>query len=280
MIFISYRRQDSSAYARSLRDHLVNAFGSIVFMDVDEIRIGETWPNTLEEALGAATVLIPVIGPTWLRIADDFGRRRLDMPRDWVRTEIERSILRGSLVLPVLVGGALMPPAEALPESISDLPNRQQTELREAHWQRDLVPLVQRLAALDLKQAEEPLPVPQWKEGTRPKIIHRALSSEEVDQALKVLGQWNVVISPLPGEYPKTRQELHRVFRFASFGEAIQFCRKAVPHIDQANHHPRWENIFKTVTVWLSTWDVGHAVTQLDVELATYLEWLYVKMKG
>jgi hypothetical protein len=63
-------------------------------MDIDEIRVGDTWPLTLDNALNTATVLLVVIGPTWLCIAGPYGRRRLDTPDDWVRTEIERSLTK------------------------------------------------------------------------------------------------------------------------------------------------------------------------------------------
>ena len=78
--------------------------------------------------------------------------------------------------------------------------------------------------------------------------------------------------SPLPGEYPKTRTELTRAFKFSTFYEALDFMRLAAPFIDQTNHHPRWENVFKTVTVWLSTWDIGHAVSKLDADLGEHLD--------
>jgi pterin-4a-carbinolamine dehydratase len=43
------------------------------------------------------------------------------------------------------------------------------------------------------------------------------------------------------------------------------------------DHHPRWENIWRTVTVWLSTWDIGHKVSRLDLELAQYFEALWAR---
>jgi hypothetical protein len=56
VIFISYRRADSSPVARGLRENLAEAFGDAVFMDVDEIRVDDIWPHTLESALEAAAV--------------------------------------------------------------------------------------------------------------------------------------------------------------------------------------------------------------------------------
>jgi TIR domain len=150
VIFINYRRDDSSPVARGLQENLIEAFGDAVFMDVDEIRVGDTWPQTLDNALTSATVLLVVIGPSWLRIADEFGRRRLDLPNDWVCTEIERCLTKGITVIPVLVGRATMPPKEALPNLIRGLADQQYIELREAHWKRDLQPLIDRLTSQPL----------------------------------------------------------------------------------------------------------------------------------
>jgi pterin-4a-carbinolamine dehydratase len=248
-----------------------------VFMDVDEIRVGDTWPQSLDNALNTATVLLVVIGPTWLRIADDDGRRRLDGPDDWVRTEIERSLTKGISVIPILVGRATMPAKRALPESIPGLTDQQYIELRETHWRQDLQPLIDRLTAppLQFQRRGERVPVPEWRSGPRPSHLPRTMSAQEIEQDLYTLPDWSVVSSPLPGEYPRTRSELSRRFRFSSFEQAIAFMQAAVPHINQVNHHPRWENVFKTVTVWLSTWDTGHLISKLDFDLARYLDELF-----
>jgi pterin-4a-carbinolamine dehydratase len=280
-IFISYRRDDSSAMARSLREHLVQAFGDVVFMDVDEIRVGDTWPATLDNALVGAAALLVVMGPTWLRVADAYGRRRLDFTNDWVRTEIERSLARGIPVIPILVGRATMPPREGLPESLVELLDQQYIELREAHWTKDLAPLVERLSdpSLGFTRVGDRVPVPEWRSGKQPDVIPRTLTSDEINKHLAALPYWKVVTSPLPGEYPKTRTELQRAFRFKSFEQALEFMRLAAPFINERNHHPRWENVFKTVTVYLSTWDTGHVISKLDCDLAAHLDSLFERLK-
>lgn len=281
VVFISYRRDDSSPVARGLRENLIEAFGDAVFMDIDEIRVGDAWPQMLDNALNSATVVLVVIGPTWLRIADVYGRRRLDQPDDWVRTEIERSLAKGITVIPMLVSRATMPPKEALPDAISGLASQQYIELRETHWKQDLQPLIDRLTAppLGFERRGEKLPVPEWRSGPRPDHVPRTLTREEIRQQLAALPNWKIVSSPLPGEYPKTRTELSRRFRFSSFERAIAFMQAAVPHINEVNHHPRWENVFKTVMVWLSTWDTDHVISKLDCDLARYLETLYEDTK-
>lgn len=282
VIFINYRRDDSSPVARGLRENLIEAFGDAVFMDVDEIRVGDTWPQVLDNALNSATVLLVVIGPTWLRVADDYGRRRIDQFEDWVRTEIERSLVKGIPVIPILVNRAVMPPVDALPASIRRLADQQYVVLRETHWRQDLQPLIDRLIAppLEFQRRGERVPVPQWRSGMRPDSFPRTFSNEEIQQQLAALPNWRVVTSPLPGEYPKTRTELTRRFRFSSFAAAIAFMEGCVTHINQIEHHPRWENVFKTVTVWLSTWDTGHVVSKLDFELAAYLDTAFEAYKA
>ena len=49
----------------------------------------------------------------------------------------------------------------------------------------------------------------------------------------------------------------------------------AVRPINEVQHHPRWENQWKTVTVYLSTWDIGNKISKLDVDVALLLDELY-----
>ena len=82
-IFISYRRNDSGPYAGRLRDTLSQYFGAEqVFRDIDTINPGERFPRVIEEAVGSCDALLALIGPTWLTITDEAGRRRLDNPED------------------------------------------------------------------------------------------------------------------------------------------------------------------------------------------------------
>ena len=93
LAFISYRRTDAAQAAQGLHIQLRSRFGpSRIFMDVGAISVGDTWPERLRRALDKATVLLVVIGPTWLSSADRFGRRRLDQASDWVRNEIISAI--------------------------------------------------------------------------------------------------------------------------------------------------------------------------------------------
>src|ERR1700741_4309218 len=78
-IFISYRRDDSSAWAGRLCDRLSNQFPSNqIFMDVDSVDLGEDFVKTIEKTVASCDVLIAVIGKGWLTSRDQEGERRLD----------------------------------------------------------------------------------------------------------------------------------------------------------------------------------------------------------
>jgi pterin-4a-carbinolamine dehydratase len=268
LVFISYRRADSSAAARWLAESVGRTFGSKqVFIDTDSIRLGEAWPERIDDALASATILLPIIGPNWLRIADDDGRRRLDNVNDWVCREIRHALREEIPIIPLLLSNTQMPSSKALPKVIARLANVQGFELRDDRWESDLSILFRRLEEIGLKRlgaAHIRYPLP--------KITIRELTGQEINSALEVLSEWTLVVSEIPGFEPNKRSELFRTFEFASFEDAIAFMTKAVPRISQLEHHPRWENLWRTVRVWLSTWDIGHKPSMLDLELARYLE--------
>jgi pterin-4a-carbinolamine dehydratase len=56
--------------------------------------------------------------------------------------------------------------------------------------------------------------------------------------------------------------------------------RAAVEPVQKLQHHPRWENQWRTVTVYLSTWDIGNKITALDIQLARAFDALYDQMHG
>ena len=56
--------------------------------------------------------------------------------------------------------------------------------------------------------------------------------------------------------------------------------QQVAPGCDIALHHPRWENIWKTVRVYLTTGDIGHRISDRDVQLAKYLDRAYRDFPG
>src|SRR3954454_18329783 len=106
-IFISYRREDSIAYAGRLYDRLQAHFGDEqVFMDIDTLRPGEDFVEAIQRTVASCDALVAVIGRSWLMAQDQKGQRRLDDPEDFVRLEIAAALERGIRVIPALVGNA------------------------------------------------------------------------------------------------------------------------------------------------------------------------------
>jgi hypothetical protein len=117
-IVVSYRRSDSQAIAGRIVDRLIAQFGEqSVFMDVDNIPFGIDFRQHIQSALSQAAVLVAVVGPDWMGAGPD-GGSRIQEEDDPVRVEIETALRQEMLVIPVLVDGASMPKAAALPDSL------------------------------------------------------------------------------------------------------------------------------------------------------------------
>ena len=124
-VFISYRRNDSSAYTRALFEALRARLGERqVFMDVDAIEPGVDFVTSIQNAVGRCEALIAVIGKGWLEATDDRGQRRLDNEHDYVRIEIATALQRNVRVIPVLLDGVKMPGEASLPEPLKPLARR------------------------------------------------------------------------------------------------------------------------------------------------------------
>jgi hypothetical protein len=105
LAFISYRRDDAGSEAQGLYLQLKGRFGSgQLFMDVNSVPVGSPWPQRVKDKLLKATVVLAMIGPGWLTASDQYGRRRLDFPDDWVHLELATALVRGTPIIPVVVG--------------------------------------------------------------------------------------------------------------------------------------------------------------------------------
>jgi len=104
-----------------IRDRLAQHYGDdSVFMDIDNIPFGTDFRKNIAEALAKNELLLAVIGPDWLGAAPS-GRSRIHDEDDPVRIEVETALQRGIPTIPVLVGGAGMPKADDLPDSLKSL---------------------------------------------------------------------------------------------------------------------------------------------------------------
>ena len=287
-VFISYRRDTDAARAVMLDGMINGAFNQqkgnpkvMIYRDTSE-RLGVTWPEELHDRCRAASIVLAVIGPNWLEARDKYARRRIDQADDWVRQEIELALAGDGTLIPIAFGGTGIPPREALPESIGDLAIRRGVTVRD-EFPDDLQPVLREIelhlpasdtqsARSDIGGGSRRLPYPD------PPLIVKPAPMTEYDLNIalsELLHDWEVATSPLPEDPDSLRIELHRTFVFDTFLDVLAFMRGVADFADKANHHPRWENIFKTLRVYLTTWDIGHRISHLDIQLAQFFDRSY-----
>ena len=151
-VFLSYRREDSAGYAGRICDHLNAVLGpDSVFMDVQDIAPGQDFTQAIETTISACRVVFVIIGPRW---AAEIQRR--SGGEDFVCIEVAAALRRDVTVVPVLVGGAAMPSAADLPESVKPLSRRQAFEVRETSFEEDV-----KLLAATLKESPGVAPGPR-----------------------------------------------------------------------------------------------------------------------
>jgi len=126
-----------------LRDVLVDQFDEDnVFQDVSTIEPGQDFTEAIDHALDESDVVLVLIGRNWLAATDSAGETRLHDPDDYVRIEVGRALARDLTVIPVLVGGAALPPIGDLPEDMATLAHRQALEIHDATWHQDVDGLI------------------------------------------------------------------------------------------------------------------------------------------
>jgi len=69
------------------------------------------------------------------------------------------------------------------------------------------------------------------------------------------------------------RDAIVKTYVFANFVEAFGFMTRAALWAEKWNHHPEWSNVYKRVTVTLTTHDAG-GLSDLDVKLASKMDLL------
>ena len=67
------------------------------------------------------------------------------------------------------------------------------------------------------------------------------------------------------------RDAIEKTFTFADFNEAFGFMARAALVAEKMDHHPEWSNVYKRVTVVLSTHEAG-GLTERDVGLAQAMD--------
>jgi len=146
-IFISYRRGDNAAVTGRIYDRLTQKFGDdSVFKDIDSIPLGVDFRQHIDDIVQECDVVLAVIGPRWAGDSEKVGDRRIDLPDDFVRLEIESALKRKIRVIPLLIDNASMPSAESLPESMRGLAQRHGITIsHDPHFHTDMERLMKGL---------------------------------------------------------------------------------------------------------------------------------------
>lgn len=162
--FTNYRRDDSGPEAKLIADALSQSLSpDAVFMDTEAIDLGDQWPERIRSALAGSRYVIVVVGSKWLHAGmDEWGRRRIDNESDWVRQEIAYALKDGTkTIIPVLIGGAEMPP----PEDVAPVTSKQAIAIRRDYWDHDIKLLTTNMmsdAGIDQLANVNPLLKPLW----------------------------------------------------------------------------------------------------------------------
>ena len=72
--------------------------------------------------------------------------------------------------------------------------------------------------------------------------------------------------------WQKTKHGLYKQFVFTDFKEAFTFMSQVAAVAEAQKHHPRWENEWNVVNIWLSTHEQGNQITDADQQLAQAID--------
>ena len=82
------------------------------------------------------------------------------------------------------------------------------------------------------------------------------LNEQQIDSALENLPGWSLQ----DGKF-------FRQFTFTNFVEAFGFMSQVALLAEKQNHHPEWSNVYKQVSIWLTTHEVN-GLSERDCKLA------------
>jgi ribonuclease HI/pterin-4a-carbinolamine dehydratase len=75
--------------------------------------------------------------------------------------------------------------------------------------------------------------------------------------------------------WQETKHGLYKQFNFDNFKEAWVFMSRVAELAEEYQHHPRWENEWSVVQIWLITHEGGKAITDKDEEMSRLIDEVY-----
>ena len=143
-IFFSYRREDTGAAAGRVYDRVAQVLArDDLFFDVSTIGAGENFEKRIDVEIGRADAALVFIGKAWLGPTPASSETtRMAQSDDYVRAEVRAALARPIVVLPVLVGGAVMPKREQLPDDIQEITTKNALLLRHESFDDDTEKIV------------------------------------------------------------------------------------------------------------------------------------------
>ena len=72
--------------------------------------------------------------------------------------------------------------------------------------------------------------------------------------------------------WQETPNGLYKEFSFRDFQQAFAFMEQVAEIAEQRQHHPRWENEWNKVRIWLQTHEAGGKITDKDRDLSEAID--------
>ena len=88
------------------------------------------------------------------------------------------------------------------------------------------------------------------------------LSAADKKAALAKLSGWKKTTG---------RDAIQKTFVFGDFNAAFGWMSRVAMMAEKLDHHPEWDNVYKTVNVVLTTHDAG-GVSPLDITMARFMD--------
>ena len=99
------------------------------------------------------------------------------------------------------------------------------------------------------------------------------VTEQQERQFLADFPEWSVVETEDQGARDGVRREFHRVYEFRTFSSTFKFMADTAQNvIEVIDHHPRWQNTYNRVEVWLTTFNLDFRLSSRDLRLARSIE--------